>query len=107
MSKSVVVEADSRRRVGLGKLGRHDRYLAIEQPDGTITFEPAVILPEAERAWLETSNCGNASKITVRTRNGGGHGLPVPRPENRCGRGDPMGPTELSHDDAPRQSLHG
>lgn len=55
MSKPVVVEVDSRRRVSLGKLGRHDRYLATEQPDGTITFEPAVILSEAEHAYLQNS----------------------------------------------------
>jgi hypothetical protein len=53
MSKSILVEVDSRRRVSLGKLGHHDRYLATEQPDGTITFEPAVILSEAELAYLQ------------------------------------------------------
>lgn len=53
MSKPVVIEVDRRRRVSLGKLGRHDRYLATEHPDGTITFEPAVMLTEAEHAYLQ------------------------------------------------------
>jgi hypothetical protein len=53
MGKPVVIEVDSRRRVSLGKLGHHDTYLATEQPDGTITLEPAVILTEAEHAFLQ------------------------------------------------------
>jgi hypothetical protein len=53
MDKQVVVEVDTRRRVSLGKLGRHDRYLATEHPDGTITLQPAVILTEAEHAFLQ------------------------------------------------------
>lgn len=48
-----MIEVDSRRRVSLGKLGRHDRYLATEQPDGTITLEPAVVLTESEHAYLQ------------------------------------------------------
>ena len=53
--KPVVIEVDSRRRVSLGKLGHHDTYLATEQPDGTITLEPAVILTEAEHAFLQNT----------------------------------------------------
>lgn len=51
--KPVVIEVDSRRRVSLGKLGHHDTYLATEQPDGTIMLEPAVLLSEAEHAFLQ------------------------------------------------------
>jgi hypothetical protein len=53
MEKQALVEVDSRRRVSLGKLGHHDRYLATEHPDGVITLEPAVILTELERAFLQ------------------------------------------------------
>jgi hypothetical protein len=34
---------DPRRRVTL-KVGHHDRYLAHEEPDGTIVLRPAVVL---------------------------------------------------------------
>lgn len=38
----VVVETE-RRRVSLGRLGRHTRYLVTEHHDGTLVFEPAVV----------------------------------------------------------------
>jgi hypothetical protein len=56
MGNPMVIEVDSRRRVSLGRLGHHDTYLATEQPDGTITLEPAVILTEAEHAFLQNTN---------------------------------------------------
>lgn len=55
MSNPVIIEVDGRRRISLGKLGHHDRYLATEQPDGTIIFEPAVVLTEAEEAYLRNA----------------------------------------------------
>lgn len=55
MSVPVIIDVDNRRRISLGKLGRHDRYLATEQPDGTIVFEPAVVLTEAEEAYLRNA----------------------------------------------------
>lgn len=50
----VVVELDERRRVSLGKIGRpeHRRYLAHEEPDGTIVFTPAVVISEAQYQLL-------------------------------------------------------
>jgi hypothetical protein len=51
----VVIEVDSRRRISIGKLGRHDTYLATEQPDGTIVLEPAVVLTAAEHAYLQNT----------------------------------------------------
>ncbi|WAC89377.1 hypothetical protein [Mycobacterium sp. Aquia_213] len=51
----VVIEVDSRRRISIGKLGRHDTYLATEQPDGTIVLEPAVVLTAAEHAYLKNT----------------------------------------------------
>lgn len=56
MGKAVVIEVDSRRRVSLGRLGRHDTYLATEQPDGTIMLEPAITLTAAEHAFLQNTD---------------------------------------------------
>lgn len=44
----VLVELDGRRRVALGRLGRHERYLVTEHPDGTLVWSPAVVVTEAE-----------------------------------------------------------
>jgi hypothetical protein len=46
----LVVDVDERRRLSLGKLGRaeHKRYLAHEEPDGTIVLTPAVVITEAQ-----------------------------------------------------------
>lgn len=46
-----LIELDSRRRVTL-RLGHHSRYLAIEEPDGTIILRPAVVMTEDEIALL-------------------------------------------------------
>jgi hypothetical protein len=48
----VLVEVDSRRRLSLGRVGRHDRYLVREEADGTIVLEPAVVFTEAEARVL-------------------------------------------------------
>lgn len=50
----VVLELDERRRVSLGRIGRpeHRRYLAHEEPDGTIVFTPAVVISEAQYQLL-------------------------------------------------------
>jgi RES domain-containing protein len=46
----VLIELDERRRVSLGKIGRpeHRRYLAHEEPDGTVILVPAVVVPESQ-----------------------------------------------------------
>jgi hypothetical protein len=46
-----LIELDPRRRVTL-RLGHHSRYLATEEPDGTVILRPAVIMTEDERALL-------------------------------------------------------
>ncbi len=50
--KEVLLVLDSRRRVTL-RIGRHSRYLASEEPDGTINLIPAVVVratnPVSER----------------------------------------------------------
>ena len=55
MNKPVVIEVDERRRISLGKLGQHTRYLGTELPDGTLMLEPAVLLSEAEYAYLQNT----------------------------------------------------
>lgn len=47
-----LIELDERRRVSLGRIGRHSRYLVREEADGTLIFEPAVVLTEAEQRYL-------------------------------------------------------
>ena len=42
---NVLLELDARRRVSLGTLAKHNRYLAAVTADGTITLTPAVVLP--------------------------------------------------------------
>jgi hypothetical protein len=50
----VLLEVDDRRRVTLGKVGKpeHRRYLAAEEPDGTIVLSPAVVMSELEARFL-------------------------------------------------------
>jgi hypothetical protein len=50
----VLIELDERRRVSLGRLGRpeHRRYLAHEEPDGTLVLVPAVVVPESQARLL-------------------------------------------------------
>lgn len=52
--ESVLVELDERRRTSLGKVGRreHTRYLVEEQPDGTLIWRPAVVVPEHELRFM-------------------------------------------------------
>lgn len=47
--EEVLVELDPRRRTTL-RLGHHERYLAHEEPDGTLIFRPAVIMTTDEAA---------------------------------------------------------
>lgn len=49
---AILIELDERRRLSLGKLGRHSRYLAREEPDGTLIFEPAVVMSEMEARFM-------------------------------------------------------
>jgi hypothetical protein len=45
----ILIELDDRRRASLGRVGRaeHRRYLAHEEPDGTVVLVPAVVMPES------------------------------------------------------------
>jgi hypothetical protein len=48
----VWLELDSRRRLSLGQIAKHDRYLAEIEEDGTIVLTPAVVMTEAEARLL-------------------------------------------------------
>jgi prophage tail gpP-like protein len=49
---SVLIELDSRKRAALGRLAHHDRYLAHEEPDGTLVLTPAVVMAKQEAELL-------------------------------------------------------
>ena len=56
--KGTLLEVDGRRRLSLGSLADHDRYLANVEADGTIVLTPAVVLTVAEaklHAAVETA----------------------------------------------------
>ena len=48
----VIVELDERRRLSLGKIGHHSRYLVREESDGTLILAPAVVMTEFEAKML-------------------------------------------------------
>ena len=48
-----LVELDSRRRISLGQLARHDRYIVTQEPDGTLVLTPAVVMAETEARLLQ------------------------------------------------------
>ena len=50
--RTTLVVLDERRRVALGRVGRHRRYLVTEHADGTLIFEPAVVVSEHEARFL-------------------------------------------------------
>jgi hypothetical protein len=53
-----LLELDSRRRISLGSLATHDRYLVDVEEDGTIVLTPAIVMSAAEarlHAATETS----------------------------------------------------
>lgn len=54
MVDDVLLELDGRRRASLGRIGRpeHTRYLVTEDPDGTLTLTPAVVISEVEARFL-------------------------------------------------------
>ena len=53
MGASRLVTADPRGRVTVGQPDRP--YLVHEEPDGTVVLEPAVVMSELERRFLENA----------------------------------------------------
>jgi hypothetical protein len=47
-----MLEGDSRRRISLGSLAEHDRYLVNVEEDGTIVLTPAVVMSAAQARLL-------------------------------------------------------
>jgi hypothetical protein len=47
-----LLEVDSRKRISLGSLAQHDRYLADVEEDGTIVLTPAVVMSAAQARLL-------------------------------------------------------
>lgn len=58
----VLIELDPRRRVSLGRLGHHDRYLGHEEDDGTIVLVPAVVMSELQARFLASPEA--AQRVT-------------------------------------------
>lgn len=70
----LLIELGAGRRLTL-RLGRHDRYLGTEEPDGTIILRPAVVMTEDERAllavpWLAQQIEDSMRNPASRTRRG-------------------------------------
>jgi len=51
-TSAIMVELDEQRQLSLDKVGRHSRYLVREERDGTLIFEPAIVLTEFEARVL-------------------------------------------------------
>jgi hypothetical protein len=47
-----LLEVDSRKRISLGSLAQHDRYLADVEEDGTIVLTPAVVMSAVQARLL-------------------------------------------------------
>lgn len=47
------LELQDRKRANLARIARHDAYLIREEPDGTLIWEPAVVITEAERRLMQ------------------------------------------------------
>ena len=64
----MLLEMDSRRRVNLSGLARHDRYLAEVEENGTITLTPAVVMGTAEFVRLMADCSGNTPEYEAKHR---------------------------------------
>jgi tetratricopeptide (TPR) repeat protein len=67
----VIVELDRRRRASLGHLGRpeHTRYLAREEPDGTIVLEPVAVMSGTEPSFPRNQAlAGRGRELSPRPR---------------------------------------
>jgi prophage tail gpP-like protein len=73
-----LVTLQDRKRANLARIARHDQYLVHEEPDGTLIWEPATVITEAERKLLEnadlvaeiTANRNDLSRLRRRDRSG-------------------------------------
>lgn len=77
-----LIELDDRRRASLGKLGRHRRYLAHEEPDGTLVLTPATVMSEAQARLLAQPEV--MADIDTFLAEPERHGTTRPRPRQRA-----------------------
>jgi len=77
-----LIELDDRRRASLGKLGRHRRYLAHEEPDGTLVLTPATVMSEAQARLLAQPEV--MADIDTFVAEPERHGTTRPRPRRRA-----------------------
>jgi hypothetical protein len=50
------VTLQDRKRANLAKVAKHDAYLVHEEANGTLVWEPAGVITEAERRLLQQSD---------------------------------------------------
>lgn len=62
VTSGVLLELDQRRRVTLGKIGRHEQYLARVESDGTIILTPAVVMKVSDLEALVGPRRANVEK---------------------------------------------
>lgn len=77
----VFIETDERRRITLGKLGWHRRYLGRSEPDGTIVLTPAVVMSESQARLL--ARPGVMKIVDEFLADPQGEGISRPRPKRR------------------------
>ncbi len=65
MAEPVLIELDDRRRCSLGRIGNKDHryYLVTEEPDGTLIWKPAVVMPAELAAQIEQTVSEPASRV--------------------------------------------
>jgi hypothetical protein len=54
-TEQTLLELDSRKRLALGRLAHHDRYLVREESDGTLILTPAEVMPKQEAELLRAN----------------------------------------------------
>jgi hypothetical protein len=62
------VELQDRKRANLAHIAKHDAYLVREEPDGTLIWEPATVITQAERRLLQ--DAALVAQVTRTRRNG-------------------------------------
>ncbi|HVM53807.1 MAG TPA: hypothetical protein VM262_11465 [Acidimicrobiales bacterium] len=48
----VLITIQDRSRANVGKIADHDRYLVHREPDGTLIWQPATVIPAVEARLL-------------------------------------------------------
>jgi hypothetical protein len=73
-----ILRPDGRKRVTLGPMAHHDRYLAHDSADGTIVLEPAVVVTKRAVAfWDAHPEVAQNIRETRANPNRAGHPWPA------------------------------